>query len=56
MTPYPHDPEKAKQLLPKRYPNDSDHRSVDAGRPCTLDKEIAQVISAQLGRVGVRRK
>jgi peptide/nickel transport system substrate-binding protein len=57
MQPYPFDQAKAKQLIEEAgYPNGfSLNLYTPAGR-YTLDKEIAEVIAAQLGRVGVRAK
>jgi peptide/nickel transport system substrate-binding protein len=57
MKPYPFDQEKAKQLIAEAgYPNGF---TIDLWTPAgryTLDKEIAQVISAQLARVGVQAR
>jgi peptide/nickel transport system substrate-binding protein len=57
MAPYPFDQEKAKRLIAEAgYPNGF---TLDLYTPAgryTLDKEIAQVIAAQLARVGVQAR
>ncbi len=57
LKPYPYDPARAKELLSKAgYPNGFQGTFMTPSGQFTLDKEMAEAIAAQLGRVGVRLK
>jgi peptide/nickel transport system substrate-binding protein len=57
MTPYPYDVDKAKKLLAEAgQANGFDLEFYTPAGRYTLDKEIAQVVAAQLAKVGVRAR
>jgi len=57
VKPYPYDPEKAKQLLADAgYPNGFEVRFLSTGADVPAQKQAAEVIQADLAKIGVRVK